>query len=163
MLTLLSHALARYVAATAVLLTAATASIAEPIGEVNTVFHLVKDDKIVVEAFDDPLVHGVTCYVSRATTGGLTGAVGLAEDKNEASIACRQTGAVSFAGPLAHQEDVFTQSQSVLFKRLHVVRIVDAKRQSLVYLTYSDRLVDGSPKNSVTAVTLPPDQKIPLR
>jgi CreA protein len=142
---------------------AASACLAEEIGEVNTAFHLVKSDKIVVEAFDDPLVHGVTCYVSRARTGGLSGAVGLAEDKNEASIACRQTGAVSFAGPLARQEDIFSASQSVLFKRLHVVRMVDLKRQALVYLTYSDRLIDGSPKNAVTAVTLGQDQHIPLR
>jgi CreA protein len=140
-----------------------TELMAEPIGEVDTAFHLIKDDKISVEAFDDPLVHGVTCYVSRARTGGMSGAVGLAEDKNEASIACRQVGPISFAGPLARQEDIFTASMSVLFKRLHVVRMVDAKRGALVYLTYSDRLVDGSPKNAVTAVALGPEQKIPLR
>jgi CreA protein len=135
---------------------------AEDIGSVNTAFHLVKSDRIAVEAFDDPMVHGVTCYVSRARTGGLSGAVGFAEDKNEASIACRQVGAISFGGPLPHQDDIFSQSQSVLFKRLHVVRMVDAKRQTLVYLSYSDRLIDGSPKNSITAVPVGP-QSIPLR
>ena len=136
---------------------------AEDIGSVNTAFHLVKSDQIAVEAFDDPLVRGVTCYVSRARTGGLSGAIGLAEDKNEASIACRQVGPISFTGPLAHQEDIFSQSQSVLFKRLHVVRMVDAKRQTLVYLSYSDRLVDGSPKNSITAVAVGGGQAIPVR
>ena len=145
------------------LIAASTSAFCEPIGEVDTAFHFIKDDKISVEAFDDPLVHGVTCYVSRARTGGMSGAVGLAEDKNEASIACRQVGPISFAGPLAHQEDIFSSSMSLLFKRLHVVRMVDSKRGALIYLTYSDRLVDGSPKNAVTAVALGADQKIPLR
>jgi CreA protein len=147
----------------AALIAGAARALAEPIGEVDTAFHVIKDDKISVEAFDDPLVHGVTCYVSRARTGGLSGAVGLAEDKNEASIACRQVGAISFAGPLPRQEDIFSSSMSVLFKRLHVVRMVDTKRGALIYLTYSDRLIDGSPKNSLTAVALGADQKIPLR
>ena len=138
-------------------------AIAEPIGEVNTAFHLIKSDKIEVEAFDDPGVHGVTCYVSRARTGGVSGALGVAEDKSEASIACRQVGPISFLAPLPHQEDIFSESLSVLFKRLHVVRMVDVKRQALVYLTYSDRLIDGSPKNSVSAVPMPENLKIPVR
>jgi CreA protein len=138
-------------------------AMAETIGDVNTAFHLIKSDKIVVEAFDDPKVHGVTCYVSRARTGGLSGAIGVAEDKSEASIACRQVGPISFVGALPQQEDIFSESLSVLFKRLHVVRMVDAKRETLVYLSYSDRLIDGSPKNSVTAVPMPADLKIPAR
>lgn len=139
---------------------------AETIGEVNTAFRVTRDDKISVEAYDDPKVAGVTCYLSRARTGGLKGMVGVAEDKSEASIACRTTGPVSFvpgSGPLPDQEDVFTVRLSVLFKRIHVVRMVDAKRNALVYLTYSDKLIDGSPKNSITAVALPPDLKIPRR
>ncbi len=147
----------------ALVLCAGIAARAESIGEVDTAFHLIKDDKISVEAFDDPLVHGVTCYVSRARTGGMSGAIGLAEDKNEASIACRQVGPISFTAPLARQEDIFSASLSVLFKRLHVVRMVDERRGALVYLTYSDRLIDGSPKNAVTAVALGAGQKIPLR
>jgi CreA protein len=140
-----------------------SSAMAEPIGDVNTAFHLVKSDKIEVEAFDDPMVHGVTCYVSRAKRGGLSGALGVAEDKSEASIACRQVGPISFAGPLVHQEDIFSESLSILFKRLRVVRMVDEKRQTLVYLSYSDRLIDGSPKNSVTAVPMPANTRIPLR
>lgn len=112
---------------------------AEPIGEVDTVFKLIgPDHKIVVEAHDDPKVSGVTCYVSRAKTGGIKGAVGLAEDKSEASIACRQVGPISFAKPLPAQEEMFSERISLVFKRLRVVRMVDRKRNTLVYLTYSD-------------------------
>lgn len=136
---------------------------AEVIGEVDTAFRwLGKDDRVVVEAFDDPKVQGVTCFVSRARTGGMKGTIGLAEDTSDASIACRQIGdTISFTGKLPAQEDVFTQRTSILFKRLHVVRIVDRKRNTLVYLTYSDKLIDGSPKNAVTAVAVPATSPIP--
>ena len=141
------------------------AASAQLIGEVDTAFRwLGKDDRVVVEAYDDPKVKGVTCYVSRARTGGVKGTVGLAEDKSEASIACRQVAPrLSFAGPLPQQEDVFSERMSILFKRLHVVRIVDKSRNVLVYLTYSDRLIEGSPTNAVTAVPVAPDTPIPLR
>ena len=126
---------------------------AQEIGAVNTAFKLLgPDHKIVVEAYDDPLVNGVTCYVSRSKTGGISGALGIAEEKSEASIACRQVGPISFNGKLPKQEDVFSEKRSILFKKLRVVRMVDASRNTLVYLTYSDKLLDGSPKNSVTAV-----------
>lgn len=134
---------------------------AEMIGDVDTAFKLIgPDHKIVVEAYDDPKVNGVTCYVSRAKTGGVSGALGLAEDKSEASIACRQVGPVSISQPLPKREEVYSERLSVMFKRLRVVRMVDAKRNTLVYLTYSDLLVDGSPKNSVTAV--PIDRATPI-
>ena len=134
---------------------------AETIGSVDTAFKLIgPDHKIVIEAYDDPKVAGVTCYLSRAKTGGIKGGLGLAEDKSEASIACRQVGPISFAKPLKQQEEVFNQSLSILFKKLRVVRMVDQKRNALVYLTYSDKLIDGSPKNSVTAV--PVDRSIPI-
>ena len=136
----------------------------EPIGEVDTVFKLIgPDHKIVVDAYDDPKVSGVTCYVSRAKTGGIKGALGLAEDKSEASIACRQTGPIIFAGKLDRQEEMFNERISLVFKRLRVVRMVDARRNALVYLTYSDRVLEGSPQNSVTAVPLPAGTVIPLR
>lgn len=126
---------------------------AEDIGEVSTVFKFIgPNHKIVVEAYDDPLVDGVTCYVSRAKTGGLKGAVGLAEDKSDASIACRQVGEIRIKEPLPQQDEVFSERLSIVFKRLRIVRMVDAKRQVLVYMTYSEKLVEGSPKNSVTAV-----------
>lgn len=137
----------------------------EEIGAVSTVFKLLSpNDKIVVEAYDDPKVGGVTCYVSRAKTGGYKGALGLAEDKSEASIACRQTGPIVFGDkPLDKQEEMFNERISLVFKKLRVIRMVDAKRNTLVYLTYSDRLIEGSPQNSVTAVAMPAGTVIPVK
>jgi CreA protein len=137
---------------------------AEVIGAVDTVFKLIgPDHKIVVEAYDDPKVVGVTCFVSRARTGGISGALGLAEDKAEASIACRQVGPIAFDKPLPRQEEVFNERMSILFKKLRIVRMVDSKRNTLVYLTYSDRVIEGSPQNSVTAVAVDRGTPIPLR
>ena len=131
------------------------------IGEVDTVFKLIgPDHKIVVDAYDDPKVAGVTCFVSRAKTGGISGGLGLAEDTADASIACRQVGPISIAKPLPAQEDMFTERISLIFKKLRVVRMIDAKRNVLVYLTYSDRVIEGSPQNSVTAVAV--DRSIPI-
>jgi CreA protein len=146
------------------LLLCSAVSGAEQIGEVDTVFRMLgKDDRIVIEAYDDPKVQGVTCFVSRARTGGVKGTLGLAEDTTEASIACRQLGdAIAFKEKLPAQEDVFTERMSILFKRLHIVRVVDARRNTLVYLTYSDKIIEGSPKNSVTAVPVPRATPIPL-
>jgi len=137
---------------------------AEPIGHVDTVFKFIgPDHKIVVDAHDDPKVRGVTCYVSRAKTGGITGAVGLAEDRSEASIACRQVGPISFAQPLAKQEEVFNERISLVFKKIRIVRMVDQPRNTLVYLTYSDRVIEGSPQNSVTAVPVDRATPIPMK
>ena len=142
----------------------AAAAHAEPIGDVNTAFQWIgPDHKIVVDAYDDPKVAGVTCYVSRAKTGGIKGALGVAEDKAEASIACRQVGPVSIRQPLPQQEEVFSERMSLVFKRLRIVRMVDRARNTLVYLTYSDRLVDGSPQNAVTAVAVDRATAIPVR
>ena len=153
-----------YALAAALLLSGCGLSSAEEIGAVDTVFKFIgPDHKIVVDAYDDPKVTGVTCYVSRAKTGGIKGALGLAEDKAEASIACRQTGVISFAKPLDKQEEMFSERISLVFKKLRVVRMVDAKRNTLVYLTYSDRLIEGSPQNSVTAVPVPAGTVIPVK
>ena len=130
----------------------------------DTAFKLIgPDHKIVVDAYDDPKVQGVTCFVSRAKTGGIKGAIGLAEDKSEASIACRQVGPITIAQPLPRQEEVFSERISLVFKRLRIVRMVDPTRNTLVYLTYSDRLIDGSPQNSVTAVPVDRAQPIPVK
>ena len=149
----------------ATLLGAATgAAHAQKIGDVSTAFQWVgPDHKIVVEAYDDPQVGGVTCYISRARTGGIKGGLGLAEDRAEASIACRQVGPISFKAPLRQEDEVFSERMSILFKRLRVVRMVDAPRNTLVYLTYSDKLIDGSPQNAVTAVPIERSTPIPLR
>ncbi len=138
------------------------AQAADTVGTVDTAFKLIgRDHDIIVEAYDDPAVQGVTCYVSRARVGGIKGSLGLAEDKAEASIACRQVGPISFPkAPVKAQEEVFSERMSLLFKRLRIVRMVDAPRNTLVYLTYSDKLIDGSPQNSVTAV--PVDRAMPI-
>jgi CreA protein len=152
------------VATLALLLAACGMASSEEIGAVDTVFKLIgPDHKIVVDAYDDPKVAGVTCYVSRAKTGGIKGALGLAEDKAEASIACRQTGTISFAKPLEQQEEMFSERISLVFKKLRVVRMVDVKRNTLVYLTYSDRVIEGSPQNSVTAVPVLAGTVIPVK
>ncbi len=130
---------------------------AEEIGSVSTKYKLMgANDTIVVEAFDDPLIPGATCHLSRAKTGGVSGSLGLAEDTSDAAIACRQTGKIALpsgvqSGELDGQE-VFKKSTSILFKSLQVVRFYDAKRNTLIYLSYSDKLVDGSPKNSISTI-----------
>ena len=130
---------------------------AEEIGTVSTVFKLVgPNDRIVVEAFDDPKVEGVTCYLSRAKTGGMKGGLGLADDRAEASLACRQTGPISFKGDLKDGDEVFKERTSLVFKTMQVVRFLDKKRNTLVDLVYSDRLIEGSPQNAVTAIPVLP-------
>ena len=132
-------------------------ALAETIGEVSTVFKWVgPNDKIVVEAFDDPKVSGVTCYLSRAKTGGVKGGLDLAEDRAEASIACRQVGPIAFKGTLKDGEEVFKERTSLVFKTMQVVRFFDSKRNTLVYLVYSDRVIEGSPQNAVTAIPILP-------
>ena len=141
----------------AALALAAGAAQAEIVGEVSTVFKLLgPDHKIVVEAFDDPKVEGVTCYLSRAKTGGIKGGLGLAEDRAEASIACRQVGPIRFREALKEGEEVFKERTSLVFKTRQVVRFFDRTRNTLVYLVYSDRLIEGSPQNAVTAIPILP-------
>ena len=136
----------------------------DKVGTVDTAFQwLGRDHDIIVEAYDDPQVAGVSCYVSRARIGGIKGTLGLAEDRAEASIACRQVGPITFAQPLRSQQEVFSERTSLLFKRLRVVRMVDARRNTLVYLTYSEKLIDGSPQNSITAVPVDRATPIPLK
>lgn len=130
---------------------------AEEIGAVDTVFKwLGPNHKIVVEAFDDPMVDGVTCYLSRARTGGIKGGLGLAEDRAEASIACRQVGPIRIKGKLKDGDVVFKERTSLVFKTMQVVRFFDESRNALVYLVYSDRVIEGSPQNAVTAIPILP-------
>lgn len=137
------------------LMLAAPLALAEEIGEVSTVFKWFgPNDRIVVEAFDDPKVEGVTCYLSRAKTGGVSGGLGLAEDRAEASIACRQVGEIRLKGELKDGEEVFKERTSLVFKTMQVVRFLDKKRNTLVYLVYSDRIIEGSPQNAVTAIPI---------
>ena len=137
---------------------------AEQIGSVDTVFKLFgPDHKIVVEAFDDPEVENITCYLSRAKTGGIKGGLGLAEDTSDAAISCQQVGPVSLSNDImkgkADGDVVFRKRTSLVFKKLQVVRFYDKKRNALVYLSYSDKVVDGSPKNALSAVPIIPWNK----
>jgi len=139
----------------ALLILAALPASAEEVGSVGYRFKWIgPNDKIMVEAFDDPDVAGVTCYMSHARTGGIKGAVGIAEDPGEAAIACRQVGPID-AARLAHlrsPHEVFSERASLIFKTTQVVRFWDAKRQALIYLVYTDRIIEGSPRNSISVV-----------
>ena len=131
------------------------AAAAEEVGEVTTAIKILgANHRIVVEAFDDPKVEGIACFISRARTGGISGSLGLAEDTSDASINCQQTGPIRFRSDLVEGEEVFGRRASVLFKRIQVVRFHDETRNALIYLTYSDKLIDGSPKNSLSAVVM---------
>jgi CreA protein len=142
---------------TAAILVLPSISKSEEIGSVDTAFKLIgPNHKIVVEAFDDPKVQNVACHVSRAKKGGVKGAVGLAEETSDASIACRQIGPITIKEELKDGEEVFNERRSILFKRLRVVRFLDKTRNTLVYVVYSDKLIDGSPKNSLSTVPIMP-------
>jgi len=132
-------------------------AVAEDIGSVNYRFKwLGPSDKIVVEAFDDPDLPGVTCYISRARTGGIKGALGLAEDPPYASISCHQVAAIdaSKVEKVRSPHEVFSERASLIFKTTQVVRFWDPKRRALVYLTYTDRIIEGSPQNSISVVPI---------
>ncbi|BBU97580.1 protein CreA [Providencia hangzhouensis] len=134
---------------------------AEEIGSVDTVFKIFgPDHKIVVEAFDDPDVDNVTCYLSRSKTGGIKGGLGLAEDTSDAAISCQQVGPIELNDRVKRKptkgQVVFQKRTSLVFKKLQVVRFYDPKRNALIYLTYSDKMIDGSPKNALSAVPIMP-------
>lgn len=135
----------------------ASSASAETIGDVSTKFHWISPDhKIVIEVFDDPKIEGVSCYLSRAKTGGFKGALGVAEDTSDASITCLQVGPITVKDELEEGEEVFKRRTSLIFKSMQVVRFLDEKRSTFVYLVYSDRVIEGSPKNSISAVPAMP-------
>lgn len=144
------------------LLAAASGSaLAEEVGSVDIVFKIFgPDHKIVVEAFDDPDVENVTCYLSRSKTGGIKGGLGLAEDTSDAAISCQQVGPIELSDRVKRKptkgQVVFQKRTSLVFKKLQVVRFYDPKRNALIYLTYSDKMIDGSPKNALSAVPIMP-------
>jgi len=124
-------------------------------GQVSTRYRFIgPNDRIVVDGFDDPKVKGVACHISRAVTGGVKGELGVAEDTSDASIACRQVGPIQMSGDLKSGESVFDERRSFVFKRLHVVRFFDRERNVLVYVSYSDRVIEGSPKNTISTVPI---------
>ncbi len=147
----------RVLAAALALTTLVGAARAEDIGSASYRFKwLGPNDRIKVEVFDDPAVPGVACYLSRAETGGVKGALGLAEDPGEASIACRQVGPIDpeKVKKLKSGQEVFERGASLVWKKTQVVRFYDARRNVLVYLTYTDRVIEGSPRNSISVVPL---------
>jgi CreA protein len=117
---------------------------------------LTPNDKLVTYAIDDPLVEGVGCYYTVHEKGGVTGTLGLAENTSDVSLACRQYAPIKFKEKFSQGEQVFSERRSLFFKRMQIVRGCDPKRNVLVYMVYSDKLVEGSPQNSTSAVSLEP-------
>ena len=131
-------------------------ALADDVGCVSTDIRMlgVANDKICVASFKDPAVDGVVCHISRAETGGFKGAIGVAEDPSEASVACGQIGPIAIKDNLKDGEKVFKESRSFWFKTLQVVRFYDKPNNTLIYLSYSDKIVDGSPKNTISTVPI---------
>ncbi len=134
---------------------------AEVVGSVNTEFKVLgPDHKIIIEVFDDPDIANVTCYISRAKTGGIKGGLGLAEDTANADISCQQVGPVTIPSTIkpgsSNGMTVFRKRTSIIFKSLQVERFYDSKRNTLIYLAYSDKLINGSPKNTLSTVPIKP-------
>ena len=136
----------------------ATAALAYDVGCVSTTFRIVgRNDQVCVTAFDDPKVPGVACHISQARTGGLGGSLGLSEDPSRFSISCRQIGPVTTdIDKLGDHEKVYAEHTSIFFKHTNVFRIVDKKRNTLVYLAISDKLIEGSPQNAISTVPIMP-------
>lgn len=136
----------------------AAPSRAEDIGCVSTTFRFIgKNDRVCITAFDDPKVPGVACHVSQARTGGIGGTIGWSEDPSRFSIACRQVGPITIdLSKLPDKEEAFSQKTSILFKSTNVTRLVDRKRNTLVYLAISDKIIDGSPQNAISTVPVMP-------
>jgi CreA protein len=124
----------------------------------STVFKWVSpNDKLATYGVDDPEVEGVACHFTVPEKGGFTGWLGLAEQVSDISLACRQIGPIHFkAAKLEQGEDMFKQRRSLFFKKMQIVRGCDAKRNVLVYMVYSDKLIEGSPKNSTSTVPIMP-------
>lgn len=132
------------------------------LGSVSTNFRwLGPNDRIVVDGFDDPDVEGVACHISRPERGGVKGALGVAEDVADVSIACRQVGPIVIKGAIRDGDKVFDERRSLIFKTLQVVRFFDVKRNVLVYVAYTDKVVTGSPQNAISSVPLMPWGGVP--
>lgn len=138
--------------------TACAASAQEPdlIFRKSTVWRLTLDDKLATYGIDDPDIEGVACHFTAPERGGVSGMFGLSEQLSDISLACRQIGPVKFKRKLEQGDVMLRQSRSIFFKKMQIVRGCDAKRNVLVYLVYSDKLIDGSPKNSTSTVPLMP-------
>ena len=131
--------------------------LADKIGCVTTEWKLIgANHKVCVESFGDPKVPGVTCHVSQARTGGITGSFGLAQDPSQFSLACRQTGPITLPDKLPKDAVIFSEDTSILFKETRVIRMWDERNRTLVYLAISRKLIDGAPANSISTVPVMP-------
>ncbi len=150
--------LRKHLPATAVLLAlAAGGAVADEVGCVTTTWKLIgANHKVCVEAFHDAKVPGVTCHVSQARTGGVSGSLGLAQDPSQFSLACRQTGPISLPARLPESETVFSEDTSLVFKETRIVRLFDKDNNTLVYLAISRKLIEGAPANSISTVPVMP-------
>jgi CreA protein len=150
-------AIAAGLIAASVLAGSVAAQDADVIFKKSTVWRaLTPDDKLVVYGLDDPVVEGVACHYTTPEKGGVSGTLGLAEEVSDISLSCRQVGPVHFKQKFEQGAVVFSERRSLIFKRMRIVRGCDAKRNTLVYLVYSDRPIEGSPKNSTSTVPLMP-------
>jgi CreA protein len=132
----------------------------EEIGCITTSWKLIgSNNKVCVQAFDDPKVQGVACHISQARTGGIAGTFGVAEDPSQFSIACRQVGPIIVDGKLPEEETAFSEDTSIFFKETKVSRLFDAKRNTLVYVAISRKLIEGAPANSISTVPIMPWSK----
>jgi CreA protein len=123
----------------------------------STTFKLLTpNDKLAVYGIDDPVVDGVACHYTAPEKGGVSGALGLAEETSDISLSCRQYGPIKFKDKFSQGDVVFSERRSLFFKKMQIVRGCDPKRNILVYMTYSDKLVEGSPKNSTSSVPIAP-------
>ena len=152
--------LARIALALTLTLAAVTGALAqEPdlIFKKSTVWRaLTPDDKLAVYGLDDPVVEGVACHYTTPERGGIAGTCGVAEEVSDISLACRQVGPVKFKQKFGQGDVVFSERRSLIFKKMQIVRGCDVKRNTLVYMVYSDRPIEGSPKNSTSTVPLMP-------
>ena len=123
----------------------------------TTVWRLLSPDaKLATYVIDDPQVEGVSCYFTVPEIGGWSGWAGFAEERSETSLACRQTGPVTIKAKFTQGEEIYRQRRSLFFKKMQIVRGCDAKRNVMVYLAYTDKIIDGSPQNSTSTVPLMP-------
>lgn len=150
-------AMRRWVCALALVSLCIAGAHGETIGCVTTEWKLLgANHKVCVESFADPLIPGVTCHVSQARTGGISGSLGLAQDPSQFSLACRQTGPISIPAKLPKNAVVFSEDTSILFKETRVIRMWDEANRTLVYLAISRRLIEGAPANSISTVAVMP-------
>jgi CreA protein len=165
----LGHVRLRYVRVAALALSVLAAPLVSPfvaqaasddpdlIFRKSTVFHWISpNDKLATYAIDDPVVDGVACHFTVPEKGGFKGWIGIAEEVSDISLACRQVGPIKFKAKFEQGDDVFRRRRSLLFKKMQIVRGCDARRNVLVYMVYSDRVIEGSPKNSTSTVPIMP-------